>query len=87
MPPPFVVNRTVDIATNLSAELRVSLTTALLWAPEYERKPDLLRASADGRANREGRELLRERRISTGRWRVTWTGMTVVVELLEPPAG
>ena len=74
----FFVTRTIDVGVDLTVTIRVPRTTAELWRSELLRMLDavkrdrLLSASADGKALRRAKDLLRERGIRRGRWVATF---------------
>jgi hypothetical protein len=78
--PEFVVQRTIDITPTLIVELRVTHSTAVLWAPQFANQAEVQRALAAGQALREAYDLLEARGITVGRWRFTWSGPRVDVE-------
>jgi hypothetical protein len=80
---PFVVERTVTLGVGFTVDLRVALSTALVWTPHYRRQPELMVAAAEQRAQREGAELLRRRGATTGSWRITWGGNAVEIEPID----
>jgi hypothetical protein len=81
MPPTsYLVHRTIRVGSNMMLELCVPLATAVRWNPSLEGEPKL-RAAAESRAIRDANALVNARGITPGRFRVTWTGDS---PLLEP---
>ena len=83
MPPnSYLVRRTIRPGSNMTVELCVPLATAVRWNPNLEGDEAKLRNAAESRAIREANALLNARGITPGRWRVTWTGDSPVLEAI-----
>ncbi len=81
MPPTsYLVRRTIRAGSNMTLELCVPLATAVRWNPNLEGDEQKLRAAAESRAIRDANALINVRGTTPGRWRVTWTGDTPVLE-------
>jgi hypothetical protein len=76
----LAVDRTIHVAHDLWVTLRVPLTTALQWVPEWRNNRRVLAAAADGRANHDVRIALHARGVSEGRWIATFDGDRVALE-------
>jgi hypothetical protein len=79
---PYIVQRTIHVVPGLTLELRVPADTATAWAPSFPADERMARTAAADRAALEALTLLRTKAITSGRWRVTWTGMNSVMEPL-----
>lgn len=84
MPPTsYLVRRTIRAGSNMTMELCVPLATAVRWNPSLEGDEPMLRAATESRAIREANALLNARGITPGRFRVTWTGDSPVLETIR----
>ena len=83
MPPTsFLVRRTIRPGSNMTVELCVPLATAVHWNPSLEGDEPKLRNAAESRAIREANALINARGVTPGRYRVTWTGDSAVLDAI-----
>lgn len=79
----YLVRRTIRAGSNMTLEICVPLATGVRWNPNLEGDEPKLRAAAESRAIREANALINARGVTPGRFRVTWTGDTPVLETIQ----